>query len=101
MANRPKPAEERMVFQPPIFWVSILLLRNVSLPLQDTLIAQREHHKDLVQSQDWADARARVLQNVMEVPWSKTSIFRNLVFSSKALLAVNPFLRHDSFHLKN
>ena len=90
MANRPKPAEERMVFQPPIFWVSILL-RNVSLPLQDTLIAQREHNKDLVQSQDWADARARVLQNVMEVPWSKTSIFRTLVFSSKALLAVNPF----------
>eukprot|EP00434_Breviolum_minutum_P035928 symbB.v1.2.031816.t1/scaffold3735.1/size51219/6 len=33
----------------------------------DTLIAQREHHKDLVQSQDWSDARARVLQNVMEV----------------------------------
>ena len=35
---------------------------------QDTFIAQRDAHEDLVQETYWVDARTRVLKNVMEVP---------------------------------
>lgn len=34
---------------------------------QDTFIAQRDAHEDLVQNEYWVDARTRVMNNVMEV----------------------------------